>query len=376
MLSLLVAYGVFLVILNRTLLKTHRPHVDIFQKSSYWSGIERKSAKSIAEYIKNHPPTISVNVWIEDIDQIDFIIVVQVHHSLPNLRRLIASFEDARDIGRTLLVFSHFYYKKNMEEAVRNITFTKTVQIFYPFNDHVCRNSFPGPNNHYCRFTLGCSDFVSGLRNASLSQNKHFWWWTLNFVYEQLQMKNKYVHKLMLLEDDDVVTADFLIVTDLLSELCYEVEEERCVLSLGNALDFKAESSKAIKAPFQVLKFTTGLVFNKLIYDKIKLETDTICRYDDYDWKNTLQVALIDVPAFSISSPRVVKGDEYDLYWSRNIKYLFPFQLEVERNESATVAEKNGYWSDMRDVNLCLLMHNITALYRYFEVLTPFNATK
>ncbi|KAL4721367.1 hypothetical protein ACJJTC_000228 [Scirpophaga incertulas] len=50
----------------------------------------------------------------------------EVHTRLTYLRHLIVSLAQARDIDRTLLIFSHDYYDEEINNLVRSIDFTKT----------------------------------------------------------------------------------------------------------------------------------------------------------------------------------------------------------------------------------------------------------
>lgn len=72
------------------------------------------------------------------------IIVVQVHMRITYLRHLIVSLAQARDISRTLLIFSHDFYDEEINQLVQSIDFCRVMQIFYPFSIQTHPNEFPG----------------------------------------------------------------------------------------------------------------------------------------------------------------------------------------------------------------------------------------
>ncbi|KAI8431474.1 hypothetical protein MSG28_015990, partial [Choristoneura fumiferana] len=73
-----------------------------------------------------------------------------VHTRLTYLRHLIVSLAQARDIERTLLVFSHDYYDEEINNLVKTIDFTKVMQIFYPYSIQTHPNEFPGVDPKDC----------------------------------------------------------------------------------------------------------------------------------------------------------------------------------------------------------------------------------
>lgn len=72
------------------------------------------------------------------------IIVVQVHMRITYLRHLIVSLAQARDISKTLLIFSHDFYDEEINQLVQSIDFCRVMQIFYPFSIQTHPNEFPG----------------------------------------------------------------------------------------------------------------------------------------------------------------------------------------------------------------------------------------
>lgn len=53
----------------------------------------------------------------------------QVHTRIKYLRHLIVSLAQARDISKTLLIFSHDYYDEDINDLVQSIDFCKVLQV-------------------------------------------------------------------------------------------------------------------------------------------------------------------------------------------------------------------------------------------------------
>lgn len=54
---------------------------------------------------------------------------VQVHTRITYLRHLIVSLAQAKDISKTLLIFSHDYYDEDINDLVQTIDFCKVLQV-------------------------------------------------------------------------------------------------------------------------------------------------------------------------------------------------------------------------------------------------------
>ena len=78
------------------------------------------------------------------------VIVIQVHNRLHYLRQLIISLSQARDIEKTLIIFSHDFWDPDINELVASVDFAKTLQIFYPFSIQTHQNTFPGESKNDC----------------------------------------------------------------------------------------------------------------------------------------------------------------------------------------------------------------------------------
>jgi len=159
------------------------------------------------------------------------VIVIQVHNRLVYLRQLIESLRIARDIDKTLLVFSHDVWDVAINRLVRSIDFARLVQIFYPFSLQTHPHSFPGESPKDCprdakpdrAKVLGCTnahwpDIHGHYREAKFTQTKHHWWWKTNQVFHRVEVLVNFNGTVLFLEEDHFVSEDFLYVLNLMQE--------------------------------------------------------------------------------------------------------------------------------------------------------------
>uniref|UniRef100_A0A2M4AIL4 Alpha-1,6-mannosyl-glycoprotein 2-beta-N-acetylglucosaminyltransferase n=1 Tax=Anopheles triannulatus TaxID=58253 RepID=A0A2M4AIL4_9DIPT len=177
------------------------------------------------------------------------IIVVQVHKRITYLRHLIVSLAQARDISRTLLVFSHDYYDDDINDLVQSIDFCKVMQIFYPFSIQTHPNEFPGSDPDDCPRDIKkeqallrkCNnalhpDLYGHYREAKFTQTKHHWWWKANRVFDQLEVTKYHTGMVVFLEEDHYVAEDFLHILELMFRKSQELCAKCNILSLGTYL--------------------------------------------------------------------------------------------------------------------------------------------
>ncbi|XP_049529469.1 alpha-1,6-mannosyl-glycoprotein 2-beta-N-acetylglucosaminyltransferase isoform X1 [Anopheles darlingi] len=177
------------------------------------------------------------------------IIVVQVHKRITYLRHLIVSLAQARDISRTLLVFSHDYYDDDINDLVQSIDFCKVMQIFYPFSIQTHPNEFPGSDPDDCPRDIKkeqallrkCNnalhpDLYGHYREAKFTQTKHHWWWKANRVFDQLEVTKYHTGMVVFLEEDHYVAEDFLHILELMFRKSQELCPKCNILSLGTYL--------------------------------------------------------------------------------------------------------------------------------------------
>lgn len=180
------------------------------------------------------------------------IIVVQVHKRITYLRHLIVSLAQAREISKTMLIFSHDFYDEEINELVQSIDFCKVMQIFYPFSIQTHPNEFPGTDPKDCKrdtkkeqATIAkCQnaqfpDLYGHYREASFTQTKHHWWWKANRVFDQLEATRHHTGQVLFLEEDHYVTEDFLYLLKMMQKKSFELCAKCNIMSLGTYLKVK-----------------------------------------------------------------------------------------------------------------------------------------
>lgn len=195
----------------------------------------KNDSKSIQRSIEkiNDEQTILNDERYEPLQNDSIVIVIQVHKRMTYLMHLIESLSNARDISKTLLIFSHDYYDEEINELVQSIDFCRVMQIFYPYSIQTHPKDFPGDNAHDCRrdikksdaIRLKCnnalfSDKFGHYRESKFTQMKHHYWWKLNRIFDELIVtRNMKDMLLLLLEEDYMIAPDFLHVLNLLKSL-------------------------------------------------------------------------------------------------------------------------------------------------------------
>ncbi|XP_070490725.1 alpha-1,6-mannosyl-glycoprotein 2-beta-N-acetylglucosaminyltransferase isoform X1 [Chironomus tepperi] len=177
------------------------------------------------------------------------VIVVQVHKRITYLRHLIVSLAQAKDISKTLLIFSHDFYDEEINDLVQSIDFCKVMQIFYPFSIQTHPNEFPGTDPKDCKRDMKkeqaaivkCQnadfpDLYGHYREASFTQTKNHWWWKANRVFDQLEVTRYHTGLVLFLEEDHYVAEDFLYLLKMMQLKAYELCSKCNVMSLGTYL--------------------------------------------------------------------------------------------------------------------------------------------
>ncbi|CAH4033088.1 alpha-1,6-mannosyl-glycoprotein 2-beta-N-acetylglucosaminyltransferase isoform X1 [Pieris brassicae] len=275
------------------------------------------------------------------------IIAIQVHTRLTYLRHLIVSLAQAKDIDRTLLVFSHDYYDEEINSLVRSIDFTKVMQIFYPYSIQAHPNEFPGMDPNDCprdakleqALKLKCNnalhpDLHGHYREAKYTQTKHHWWWKANRIFNQLQSTAGHTGMVVFLEEDHYVAEDFIHMLHLLRATADKTCPQCEILCLGTYLktyqyhsntdkrkkNFNLNYIQQVRAineerrkrlqetqwnyqvypnlysttqkveitPWHSSMHNMGMVFNKTVWNNIMELEQQFCAYDDYNWDYSL----------------------------------------------------------------------------------------
>ncbi|XP_053682426.1 alpha-1,6-mannosyl-glycoprotein 2-beta-N-acetylglucosaminyltransferase [Sabethes cyaneus] len=328
------------------------------------------------------------------------IIVVQVHKRITYLRHLIVSLAQAKDISRTLLVFSHDHFDDDINDLVQSIDFCKVMQIFYPFSIQTHPNEFPGADPGDCPRDIKkeqallrkCNnalhpDLYGHYREAKFTQTKHHWWWKSNRVFDQLEVTKYHMGLVVFLEEDHYVAEDFLYILELMQQKSHELCPKCNILSLGTYLktfNYYTYNKKVEVTPWVSSKHNMGMAFNRSTWHEITRCARHFCEYDDYNWdwslqhvsqqclKQKLHVMVVKGPrVFHIGecgvhhkksnceSNQVISKVQQVLRVARRSRQLYPKSISLMM---ASVAKKtklrkgNGGWGDQRDHQLCFNM--------------------
>uniref|UniRef100_A0AAG5CSH1 Alpha-1,6-mannosyl-glycoprotein 2-beta-N-acetylglucosaminyltransferase n=1 Tax=Anopheles atroparvus TaxID=41427 RepID=A0AAG5CSH1_ANOAO len=328
------------------------------------------------------------------------IIVVQVHKRITYLRHLIVSLAQARDISRTLLVFSHDYYDDDINDLVQSIDFCKVMQIFYPFSIQTHPNEFPGADPGDCPRDIKkeqallrkCNnalhpDLYGHYREAKFTQTKHHWWWKANRVFDQLEVTKYHTGMVVFLEEDHYVAEDFLHILELMFRKSQDLCSKCNILSLGTYLktfNYYTYNKKVEVTPWISSKHNMGMTFNRTTWYDIVRCARHFCEYDDYNWdwslqhvsqqclKQKLHVMVVKGPrVFHIGecgvhhkksnceSNQVISKVQKVLKAARGSQQLFPRSISLTQTslvKKTKLRKGNGGWGDQRDHQLCFNM--------------------
>ncbi|PAV81013.1 hypothetical protein WR25_06934 [Diploscapter pachys] len=328
------------------------------------------------------------------LDNIQTVIVIQVHNRPVYLKYLIESLQKTKGIEKTLLVFSHDINVISIDEMIRNITFARVYQIYYPFNMQLFPHVFPGQDPRDCpekigkdgAHKLGCqnadhSDKYGNYRVAKLTQIKHHWWWKMNFVFDgivdRLGLEKAWI---LLLEEDHFVAPDALHVLDYITQNKKNLCSVCDIISLGFYLKkttkYGEDIAKLGAHPWYSSKHNMGMALQRDTWQMIKNCSEMFCTIDDYNWDwSVMQISTKCLPqrfrVIFAKSPRVLhigdcgvhthRCDAHNAYASardllqEHSGKLFPEKLDVTdvSRRSLKPSKENGGWGDKRDVELC-----------------------
>uniref|UniRef100_A0A8R1DUJ0 Alpha-1,6-mannosyl-glycoprotein 2-beta-N-acetylglucosaminyltransferase n=1 Tax=Caenorhabditis japonica TaxID=281687 RepID=A0A8R1DUJ0_CAEJA len=338
-----------------------------------------------------------------DLSDVQTVLVIQVHNRPVYLQYLIESMRNTKGIEKTLLVFSHDINVAVINEMIRNITFARVYQIFYPYNMQLFPSVFPGQSTSDCPEKMAkdraqevnCSNWSSpdkygNYRVAQLTQIKHHWWWKMNFVFdgivEKFSMNNPWV---LLLEEDHMLAPDALHVLDIIVSNRRTFCENCEIISLGFYLKSTKKYGLDIAHlgvhPWYSSKHNMGMALQKSTWAKIKSCSEMFCKWDDYNWDwSLMQISAKCLPqrfrVIFAKSPRVIHIGDCGVHTHRceahkalqstkelfeaHKKLLFPSILSVTdtSRRSLKPSKENGGWGDVRDRQLCEI--NKTPLLR------------
>ncbi|KHJ89605.1 N-acetylglucosaminyltransferase II [Oesophagostomum dentatum] len=274
------------------------------------------------------------------IQQVKFVVVIQVHNRPTYLGYLIESLRTTRGIEEVLLVFSHDINIASINEMIRNITFARVLQIFYPYNIQLFPHVFPGQDPRDCPERVGkdaakamqCQNFehpdkYGNYRVAKIAQIKHHWWWKMNYVfdgiYDRYKLSDPWV---LLLEEDHYLAPDALHVLEIIIQNRKTYCDKCEIISLGFYLKtFTSYGNNIAKLgahPWYSSKHNMGMAFRRETWTKVKNCSELFCKYDDYNWDwSLMQVVVKCLPerfrVIFTKSPRVIHIGDYGVHTHR-----------------------------------------------------------
>ncbi|KRF78255.1 alpha-1,6-mannosyl-glycoprotein 2-beta-N-acetylglucosaminyltransferase isoform X2 [Drosophila virilis] len=328
------------------------------------------------------------------------IIVVQVHTRINYLRHLIVSLAQARDISKSLVVFSHDFYDDDINDLVQQIDFCKVLQIFYPYSMQTHPHEYPGVDPNDCPRNIkkeqalisNCNnalypDLYGHYREAKFTQTKHHWWWKSNRVFNELEVTRFHTGLVLFLEEDHYVAEDFLYLLGMMQQRTKDLCPQCNILSLGTYLktfNYYTYHSKVESMPWISSKHNMGFAFNRTTWTSIRRCARHFCTYDDYNWDWSLQHVSQQclqrkLHAMIVKGPRVfhigecgvhhknkncesnqvISKVQHVLRIARNSHQLFPRSLMMtvpSLIKKSKLRKGNGGWGDLRDHELCLNM--------------------
>ncbi|XP_049696153.1 alpha-1,6-mannosyl-glycoprotein 2-beta-N-acetylglucosaminyltransferase isoform X2 [Helicoverpa armigera] len=384
-------------------------YLTVHPRNSTVNSTERIATKNITEIRRaiqrNNEAQIIYNEDIFGPVQNDTVIIaIQVHTRLTYLRHLIVSLAQAKEIDRTLLIFSHDYYDEEINNLVRSIDFTKVMQIFYPYSIQTHPHEFPGMDPNDCprdtkfeqAVKLECNnalypDLHGHYREAKYTQTKHHWWWKANRIFNQLQCTAGHTGYVLFLEEDHYVAEDFLHILSLLKSTADKSCPQCEILSLGTYLktyQYHVNGDKVEITPWHSSMHNMGFAFNRTVWGHIMAQQSQFCAYDDYNWDYSLLHLSQNMPGrekFKVivcKGPRVFHIGECGFHHKKsncnastviskvqkllqNAKpYLFPTRVSATvtaggAKHNKKLVKGNGGWGDIRDQELCANMTRI-----------------
>ncbi|XP_018322845.1 alpha-1,6-mannosyl-glycoprotein 2-beta-N-acetylglucosaminyltransferase-like [Agrilus planipennis] len=324
------------------------------------------------------------------------VIIIQVHDRVQYLNNLIDSLSKVLSISTALLVLSHDVVQEDINNIVRNITFCKVIQIFFPYSIQNYPDKFPGNDPNDCPRDMlkieamkrNCNgarfpDKYNHYRDPKLNQIKHHWWWKANYVFDKLDVTQNHTGLFLFLEEDFYVLPDLINVAKLMGNACKRYNDCGGII-LGENLRFICHR-KELRAHLQYKKINSvGFAIYRRTWEAIRKCYRYFCTFDDYNWDFSLLYALkmclkSDVAFLTNScSPRVIHIGSCGVHYDKNrtqdcerglrnvemanhilMRNLNPKKINVTvQYKKSKPRKESGGWGDPRDHNLCLSMVN------------------
>lgn len=310
------------------------------------------------------------------------VIVIQCHSNVFLLKTLINSLRHTLLINSAFLIFSHDHYSYEMNKLISKIEFAKYMQIFYPYSIQLHRNVFPGAEPKSCVKGLDCVE--SKFRNPEAAQSKHHWWWQANQIFDHLTALKNFTGPVLFLEENNYVSPDILITYKVLILL----KKRRCDFCEMISLAAHAREVWQYNRTWGLIRAEpwtdempkTAIAFDRKTWNNIKPWKEIFCLYNDSNWDRSLKrigaekwagnIYLITSDAPRVFAIKDCEQNESGCNMEEEIKeirkfirsiakQLFPLRIKVEVMFSKDYSGSGtGYWSDVRDHELCLHFAN------------------
>lgn len=341
----------------------------------------------------------------------DPVFVIFVDKYKVNLKYLLVSMTNVAGIEDALIIFSHSRFDENVNNLIKIIDFARVLQIFYPYSMQIYPNEFPGYQEGDCPRNmdmntariLNCTGAntpdIHGLyRDPLQAQKKHYWWWTMNKVFESLSLIAEHTGIFSFLDDDVFLMEDFIYMIMKMKKVSQFVTACEFISLLTPLIETSYFDNISTYSSYSVelttwdpREYSSVLSFDSSVWSSIAAHYFLFCSIDDDSWARSLYYLSLnrkDGARFKVMSsklPRAFKTSSSALYEkyvdydmmhiiNRILKFqermnimnnLYPIYLEfyinIELDDDDFVIfdylDNNGGWSDPRDKDMC---YNIT----------------
>ncbi|XP_065194579.1 alpha-1,6-mannosyl-glycoprotein 2-beta-N-acetylglucosaminyltransferase-like [Sycon ciliatum] len=361
--------------------------------------LETYSVSKLEEYVRNNNEAQTIYneqrfpISPED-RKAQLVVVIQVHDRYRFLRHTLENLGKARNVESILLVISADYVSSELVSIVQGVLFCQAMLVLSPHTIQLHPSSFPGTDPKDCpaRITRdqavnsGClnaqhPDMYGHYREAAFSAIKLHWWWKASFVFDKIRALHDHTGWVLMLEEDHLVSPDFVVVIGLLDTLVRKERPYVDVINIGRQKPTGLFPGNGFTEEDWFSVFNNmGFALRKPAWETLRNCSKTFCDYDDYNWDWTFQMTpwlckQYKWKTLAMVMPRVYhigtcgihqkkgqcKPDEesakvLNIFKTRSTE-LFPTRLEWSgstRQRTITPKKPNGGWGDVRDHNLCM----------------------
>lgn len=312
-------------------------------------------------------------------------IVVRVHKAYNHLLHMVSSLSKAFEFSKFFVIFVHDCNDERINHLIKDIVSFKYMQLYYPYDCNIFLNNYPGQDSNFCVDGYKCVE-DAGRRNASLIQQKHLWWWTVNQIF-CLDVMINYTKYVVFVDEHSYFVEDLVYLMRLM-ELSLGVRCPDCIMmNFGgrnsSVSHYDAHTAYITIEPFGFSDITNGIAFDRPTWHKIKASKESYCYFNDYSWveslKNLIKTAPEKFLVFSTVGSRVIDTSKCEAT-SQNLtcefdgikmnietfkslvkRGLYPHKVNVIPKDDAEVEVlQRGGWEDIRDKDLCIFLASKT----------------